>query len=286
MPASRWMWPISSAGVVLPFVPGTATTSFGISRHANSTSPRTGMPRARASAITGASAGTPGDLTTVRACSSSERPSLPSLESAPSARSPRAPSTCSTASPERARPTTGSGPRGSGGRGFTRVARARSRDRLLIDREPDRRAHARDDPEAQDDLRLRPPEDLEVVVDRGHQEDPLSERLEREDLQQHAQRLEHEDAAEDDQELLGLRHHREAGDRAAQPERARVAHEDGRRERVEPQETDARADEAAGEHRQVRLAGRDERDADVGEQDDRRAAAGEPVEAVGEVDGA
>src|SRR4051794_4016987 len=283
MPASRWMWPISSTVVVLPFVPVTATNSFGMSRHANSTSPRTGMPRARASAITGASAGTPGDLTTVRACSSSERPSLPSLESAPSARSPRAPSTCSTASPERARPTTRYGPPGSGGRGFTRVARARSRDRLLIDREPDRRAHARDDPEAQDDLRLRPPEDLEVVVDRGHQEDPLAKRLEREHLKQDRQRLQHEDPAEHDQQLLGLRHHCEARDRPAEPERSGVAHEDRRRERVEPQEADARADEAPREQRQVGLAGGDERDPDVGEQHDRRAAAREPVEPVGEV---
>src|SRR3954447_20683529 len=277
------MWPMSSTVVVLPFVPVTATNSFGMSRHANSTSPRTGMPRARASAITGASAGTPGDLTTARACSSSARPSDPSLLSWPSARSPRAPSTCSTASPERARPTTRYGPPGSGGRGFT--ARA-SRHRLLIHGEPDRRAHARHDPEAQDDLRLRPPEDLELVVDRGHQEDPLAERLEREALQQHRERLEHEDAAEDDQQLLGLRHHGEAGDRAAEAERAGVAHEDRRREGVEPEEPDARADEAAREQREVRLAGRDEPDPDVGEQHDRGAAAGEAVEAVREVDGA
>src|SRR3954454_251375 len=280
MPASRWMWPMSSAVVVLPFVPVTATNSFGISRHANSTSPSTGMPRARASAMTGASAGTPGDLTTARACSSSASPSPPSLLSCPSARSPRAPSTCSTASPERARPTTRYGPPGSGGRGFT--ARA-SRHGLLVHGEPNRRAHARHDPEAQDDLRLRPPQDLEVVVDWGHQEDALPERLEREDLQQHRQRLEHEDPAEHDQKLLGLRHHREPGDRAAEAERADVAHEDRRRERVEPQEPDARADEAPREQRQVRLPRRDERDPDVREQHDRRASAREPVEPVGEV---
>src|SRR3954470_1498208 len=257
--------------------------SFGMSRQASSTSPRTAMPRARASAITGASAGTPGDFTTARACSSSARPSEPSFESAPSARSPRARRTCSAATPERARPTTRYGPPGSGGRGFTRAAAPGSYDGLLVDGEADRGAHRGDDPEAQDDLRLRPPEDLEVVVDRGHQEDPLAERLEREDLQHHAGGLEHEDPAEDDQQLLGLRHHREARDRAAEAERAGVAHEDRRGERVEPQEADARPDEAAGEQRQVRLAGGDERDPDVGEQDDRGAPAGETADAAGEV---
>src|SRR4051812_4686958 len=258
------MWLISSTVVVLPFVPVTATNSFGISRHASSTSPSTGMPRSRACAITGASAGTPGDLTTPGACSSSASPSLPSLESAPSARSPRARRTCSAASPERARPTTRYGPPGSGGRGLTA---ATSRDALLVHGEPDRRAHRGHDPEAQDDLRLRPAQDLEVVVDRGHEEDPLAEGLEREDLQEDAERLEHEDAAEDDQQLLGLRHHRDAGDRAAQGERSRVPHEDRGRERVEPQEPDAGADQAPGQEREVGRAS-DERDPDVGEQHD------------------
>ena len=41
----------------------------------------------------------------------------------------------------------------------------------LVDREADRAADRGDDPEAQDDLRLRPAEQLEVVVDRRHQED-------------------------------------------------------------------------------------------------------------------
>src|SRR3954469_3000636 len=57
--------------------------------------------------------------------------------------------------------------------------------RLLIQREPDRAAHGGDDPEAQDDLRLRPGAELEVVVDRRHQEHALAERLEARDLDQH-----------------------------------------------------------------------------------------------------
>ena len=114
-----------------------------------------------------------------------------------------------------------------------------ARQRLLVQREADRAADRGDDPEAQDDLRLRPGAELEVVVDRRHQEHALAERLERGDLDQHRQRLDDEDAAEDDQQHLGLGHHREPRDRAAQPERPRVAHEDRGRERVEPQEADA-----------------------------------------------
>src|SRR4051794_33467038 len=67
---------------------------------------------------------------------------------------------------------------------------------LLVEREADRRADGGDDPEAQDDLGLRPRLQLEVVVDRGHLEDALAEGLEGEDLDQHGQRLDHEDAAE------------------------------------------------------------------------------------------
>jgi hypothetical protein len=59
------------------------------------------------------------------------------------------------------------------------------------------------------------------------------------------QRLDDEDAAEDDQEHLGLGHHGHGGDRAAQPERAGVAHEDRGRKRVEPEKAHARADQAA-----------------------------------------
>ena len=50
--------------------------------------------------------------------------------------------------------------------------------------------------------------------------------LERGDLQDHRQRLDHEQAADERQEHLLLDHHGEAADRAAQGERADVAHED------------------------------------------------------------
>ena len=134
-PALRQTWPSSSATVVLPFVPVTAQKRFGSSRQASSSSPITGRPRSRAAAIAGASAGTPGLLTTQRARSSGSRPrrhpgrlrrrrprALPrpraSRESTPITRSPRSASSRAAAWPERARPTTRYGPGGSGGRGF------------------------------------------------------------------------------------------------------------------------------------------------------------------------
>ena len=76
-PASRQIAPSSSVVVVFPFVPVTATNRFGSSRQASSSSPSTVMPRSRAAAITGASFGTPGLLTTVDTRSSSSTPSTP-----------------------------------------------------------------------------------------------------------------------------------------------------------------------------------------------------------------
>jgi hypothetical protein len=102
-PASRWISPSSPTVVVLPFVPVTAMNSLGSRRHANSTSPITGIPRSRAATITGASCGTPGDLITQRMPSSATGVSSPCLRSTPRAWSP---SSFSSAWPERARPTT------------------------------------------------------------------------------------------------------------------------------------------------------------------------------------
>ncbi len=118
-PASSWIAPSSTTVVVLPFVPVTATNSFGRRRQASSSSPTTSRPRSRAATITGASFGTPGLFTTVCARSSRSSPSerrrtsTPSSASAPagSAKSQPITSPCSrsmsaAATPERASPTT------------------------------------------------------------------------------------------------------------------------------------------------------------------------------------
>src|SRR3984893_16358783 len=292
-PASRWMCPISSTVVVLPFVPVTAMNSFASNRHPSSSSPSTGRARSCAAAITGALARTPGLLTTARTRSSSETPSSPSRSSTPASTStpvpsgapastpitssPLARSASAAAIPERARPTTRYGPLGICGRGFN------STDALPVDREADRAADRGNDPETQDDLRLRPGAQLEMVVDRRHQEHPFAGGLEGDHLNHHRQRLDHEDPPEQDQQQLVLVHHRQPRHRPAQPQRARIAHEDRRRKRVEPEKADRAAHQAAGEHRQFELT-RDEGYGDVREQHDRRAARGQAIETVGEVD--
>src|SRR6201991_3400920 len=61
----------------------------------------------------------------------------------------------------------------------------------LQGRETDQRQHHRDDPEADDDLRLGPAELLEMMVDRRHLEDTLSRQLERRHLHDHRNRFQH-----------------------------------------------------------------------------------------------
>src|SRR6056297_2667691 len=62
-------------------------------------------------------------------------------------------------------------------------------------READHREDQCDDPEAADDLRFGPAFLLVVVVDRGHQEDPLAGAFEIDHLNDHRERLGHEEAA-------------------------------------------------------------------------------------------
>src|SRR5215207_8217184 len=61
-------------------------------------------------------------------------------------------------------------------------ARRSAADRVLVQREADAGADRCHDPEAQNDLRLRPGHHLEVVMDRGHQQDPAPEELEAQNL--------------------------------------------------------------------------------------------------------
>src|SRR3954454_23149333 len=77
--------------------------------------------------------------------------------------------------------------------GGSAVSAAQSWDGLLVEHEADRRADRRDDPEAQDDLGLRPGHQLEVVVDRRHQEHAPAEALERDHLDHDRERLDDED---------------------------------------------------------------------------------------------
>src|SRR5258705_2568823 len=109
-------------------------------------------------------------------------------------------------------------------------------------RQPGERQHDRDDPEADYDLRLRPSELLEVMMQRRHLEDALAGELERKHLHDHRHRFEHEQTADDGERDLVLGGDRDLADQPAERERAGIAHEDGGRRRVEPQQAEARAD--------------------------------------------
>src|SRR5690606_21141206 len=95
-------------------------------------------------------------------------------------------------------------------------AAARSETPCIAARSPDlqgaereHRAHQPEDPEADHDLRLRPPHLLEVVVDRSHPEDPAPFAvaapgvLEPAGLQDHRERLRDENAPHDHEQEIG-----------------------------------------------------------------------------------
>src|ERR1700743_2387694 len=62
--------------------------------------------------------------------------------------------------------------------------------------EAGQRQHHRNDPEPDHDLRFGPAQLLEMMMDRRHPEDALAGELERDDLHDHGDCLEHEQAAD------------------------------------------------------------------------------------------
>src|SRR4051812_18236995 len=156
-----------------------------------------------------------------------------------------------------------------------------------------------DDPEPDDDRHLGPAGELEVVLQRRHPEHPPARQLERADLDDHGQRDDDEEPAEEHQQHLGAGGDGEAGERAAERERSGVTHEDLRRGRVPPEETEARPEHGGGHDGEVagvpdlvelwprplqagvvRLPDADE---DVGAEDHDARAGRETVQPVGEV---
>src|SRR5829696_2891361 len=284
-------WSMSTT-VVLPLVPVTAATltSSPSSSSPNPTSETMGTPRASAarntrllglmpglamilsipSRTSGPAPRTPGAS---RAARVSRRCSL-SLPSATRTFSPRSASARVVATPDSPSPNT-SVLTGSPGRVVEEDVveeEARGGEGRLGDPEPDHH------------LVLVPAQKLEVVVDGGHLEDPASRELEDEDLQDHGEGLRHEEAAHDGQEQLRLGQHGGRGEDASYGEGARVAHKDVGGVRVVPEKPHYSADHRAADHRHVVLA-LQERYRRVGQERYGRSPGGEPVEAVGEVDG-
>ena len=90
-----------------------------------------------------------------------------------------------------------------------------------------------------------------MVVDRGHQEHAFSRALEIQHLDDDAQRLDHEQTADDGQDDLVLGCDGDCTQRAAKGERSGVAHEHGGGRCVIPQEPKAAADQASAEHQNL-----------------------------------
>ncbi|MNX87242.1 hypothetical protein D3C86_1191580 [compost metagenome] len=92
-------------------------------------------------------------------------------------------------------------------------------------------------------------------MDRRHQENAPAGALEPEDLDDDRQRFHHEETTDDDHDDLVLGGDSDRADQAAERQRTRIAHEDGGRRRVEPQEAKARADDRADDNGKLTRAG-------------------------------
>ena len=121
------------------------------------------------------------------------------------------------------------------------------------------------------------------MVQRRHQKDAFARHLERDDLDDDGEGLDHEEAAHDERGDLGLGEDGERRKGRAQGERPRVAHKDRGGVAVVPEEADQGARERARVHRQVGLVVR-KGDHGHHQHDHQHAAARETVEAVGQVD--
>src|SRR5208282_6046693 len=119
------------------------------------------------------------------------------------------------------------------------------------DAEPGRDEQAAEQPEPDHDRGLGPAEQLEVMLQRGHLENPAPGQLVRPHLDDHREDDDHEQPAQDHQQQLGLRAHGQPGEHAAERERPGVAHEDPGRRGVPPQEAEAGAEHRPGHHREV-----------------------------------
>src|SRR5713101_5782055 len=87
------------------------------------------------------------------------------------------------------------------------------------------RKDQRRNPEAHDDFRLAPAHQLEMMVDRGHAKNALPREAERGDLQNHRQRLDNENAADEKEQDLLLEDDGDDAERSTERERTDVAHE-------------------------------------------------------------
>ena len=269
----------------------------------------TGTPAARASAIAGCAGGTPG-LSTIRSAPSSVWGRCPpSSSSTPASRScassaivsrmsvsvtvaPRRTSSSAAATPLLAAPTTTTRLPDDGER---RVRRHRS---FKVVRLNSAKMIARMTNRVMTFGSLQPMSS-KWWCSGAMRKTRLPVSLNDADLEDDRRGLDHEDAADDDEDEFLLDEERDGAERAAERERADVAHEDVGGIRVVPEEPEARADQRAAEDRQLadqrrhrgswQVLGEHAMAADVGQRGERRRRDAEhadrqAVETVGEVD--
>src|SRR6516225_2801443 len=161
------------------------------------------------------------------------------------------------------------------------------------------RQHYGHDPEANHDLRLGPPELLEVMMDRRHAKHAFAGELVRRHLHDHRYCFQHEQAADYRQHDLMLGRDSDGADQAAQRERAGIAHEYRGGRRVEPEKSEPGSGDGAAQHRELsgagdimnieilgkeRVADQVGNDTEADGNDDHRHR-GQTVETIGEVHG-
>src|SRR4051794_5931175 len=168
----------------------------------------------------------------------------------------------------------------------------------LQGRKAGQRQHHRNDPEPDHDLRLGPALLFEMVMQWRHAEDALAGELERGDLHDHRDSLQHEQPTNHREHDLVLHRDRDRAEHAAERQRTRVSHEDRSRRRIEPEKAEPSAEHRAteygefagagdivdlqiiGEHRVTRQIG-DHAETCRG---DHHRHDGETIEAVGQID--
>src|SRR5215471_15816504 len=105
-----------------------------------------------------------------------------------------------------------------------------------------------ENPESDDDGILLPTTQLEMMMNRRHGEEPFAGEFETQDLEDDRECLDYENAAHHGQEQLLFTANRDYPDRAANRKRAGIAHEDPGGMTVEPEKTEAGADQRGTEN--------------------------------------
>ncbi len=129
------------------------------------------------------------------------------------------------------------------------------------------------------------PLQFEVVMDGGHEKHPPVKHAEAEHLDDHAQRLDHEQPADEQKEELHLGGDGHAGQTRTQRQGSRIPHEDGRPDGCCTTGSRRRPRSDTSPGWQGRCLPLQEGDARVGEERHGNRAGRQPVQSVGEVDG-